>query len=282
MSKDAPKPFASLFGNTEDKPAFKEPPKFQGLFQSIDPKADAEEGAGAGGFKNFSMPSFGSGSFGSSGFGSGKISFAAAGSTLLSDSKSGAFTSMFGSCGGDRKEEDKEKASFDAAAAAAPAADLAKALQEKAQEEKKDVDDVVQTPKAAVSELPEVDQKTGEEGEQRLFAANDVKLYMFKKGAENRWKECGRGALHVNRNTESGCCRIIMRRANTHQLVLNARLWADMLCDQLGEKEVRISCADEDGAIQMYSVRVLQGSGCAKELAKVIDENKKSIAESEV
>ncbi len=65
-----------------------------------------------------------------------------------------------------------------------------------------------------------------------------------------------------------------MRRANTHQLVLNARLWPKMMCDLAGEKEVRVSCADEDGAIQTYALRVMAGSANAKELAHVISSNK--------
>ena len=34
------------------------------------------------------------------------------------------------------------------------------------------------------------------------------------------------------------------RRANTHQLVLNARLWHGMMCEQPGEKEVRTPPTD--------------------------------------
>jgi len=184
--------------------------------------------------------------------------------------KNAGFTSLFGTAA----EDTKTKTSF--GAQVADGADLTKALQEKAQEKADEKPDgTEETPKAAA--LPEsVEQINGEEGEKRLFDAQDAKLYVFhkKEGEQPKWQECGRGSLHVNKNTESGCCRIIMRREKSKQLALNSRLFPDMMCNVNGDKEVRITCADEDGAIQMYSVRVLRSTGGAKQLAQVITDNK--------
>jgi hypothetical protein len=87
-------------------------------------------------------------------------------------------------------------------------------------------------------------------------------------------------------------------RANTHQLVLNGRLWPEMMCQLIGEKaspslashssavlplplprpsmqEVRVSFTDAEGSVMMFSIRVLRGNeGGAKELSEVIAANK--------
>jgi len=282
-------PFASLFGGFAGN---KEPeaPKFQGLFKSFGAGEskegeEAKKDASSGEFKGFDMPKFGA-STSSFGGGGSSLSFGAAGSTsLTSGLPTGGFTSLFGG-GGAATEEKGDKASFNEAAASKnDDADLKGMLQEtkKAQQAaaEDDKDKAPKSPKAvnkAVAELPdEVELKTGEEGEERVFTAQDVKLYVFC-AEESKFKDRGRGMLHVNKNTTEGYTRVIMRRAITHTLGLNNRLWADMTCKAISDKEVRLSftTSDDGGGIEMYSVRVIRPAGGGKDLAAAVEANKPS------
>ena len=119
--------------------------------------------------------------------------------------------------------------------------------------------------------LPGGEHKTGEEDEEHLFMAQDVKVYNFNDG---KWKECGRGELHVNKNTAKNYSRVIMRRKNTRQVVLNGRLWPEMMSKVVSDKEVRLSFTDDEGGVQMFSIRVLRPAGGAKELNNIIEANK--------
>ena len=72
-----------------------------------------------------------------------------------------------------------------------------------------------------------------------MLCRQDVVMHcVAQEGEQPKWQECGRGSLHVNKNTESGCCRIIMRREKSKQLALNSRLFPDMMCNVNGDKEV--------------------------------------------
>jgi len=276
-------PFAGLFGGFggAGNEVVKETPKFQGLFKSAGDEADTKEQSGDGGFKNFEMPKFGAGSFGGSSFGgTSSLSFGAAGSTSLTDSKpGGGFTSLFGTAAATESgDQATTKTSFNTAAE--DDADL-NDFKSKLQESKKTENEEGEAPatttavptKAAVDLPEEIDHKTGEEGENRIFSAQDVKLYHF---SDSKWKECGRGSLHVNKHVENGYSRVIMRREKTNKLVLNGRLWPEMMCQLIGEKEVRLSFADDDGTVNMFSLRVLRGTGGAKEMVQVIQANKGS------
>ena len=74
--------------------------------------------------------------------------------------------------------------------------------------------------------LPEVEVKTGEEDEEKLFGER-AKLY--RMDAESKqWKERGIGEMKILRHRVSGRCRIVMRREQVLKLCANHYITASM------------------------------------------------------
>lgn len=100
-----------------------------------------------------------------------------------------------------------------------------------------------------------VDVVTGEESESNVMQAQ-VKLYIFDKEKRN-WTERGRGVLRLNDDPVSTPghlkSRLVMRTSGNMRVVLNTKLWADMICEKANEKSVRISALDE-GEVKIFLI----------------------------
>jgi len=93
-----------------------------------------------------------------------------------------------------------------------------------------------------------VDVVTGEEEESNVLQAN-VKMYLFDTEKRN-WTERGRGVLRLNDDPVSTPghlkSRLVMRTVGSLRVVLNTKLWPNMICEKANEKNVRISAMEEN------------------------------------
>jgi Ran-binding protein 3 len=94
----------------------------------------------------------------------------------------------------------------------------------------------------------EVAVVTGEEEESNVLKMN-VKLYLFDSDSRN-WTERGRGMLRLNDAPASTPghlkSRLVMRTSGSLRVVLNTKLWPEMICQRPNEKSLRISAMDGD------------------------------------
>jgi len=101
----------------------------------------------------------------------------------------------------------------------------------------------------------EVEVVTGEEEESNVLAANG-KLYLFDSEKRN-WTERGRGQFRLNDDpvSEPGHLksRLVMRTVGSLRVILNTKLWPDMVCEKADEKKVRISAFDE-GVVKVFLI----------------------------
>jgi len=99
----------------------------------------------------------------------------------------------------------------------------------------------------------EVEVVTGEEEESNVLQANG-KLYLFDTEKRN-WTERGRGQFRLNDDPVSTPghlkSRLVMRTVGSLRVILNTKLWADMICEKADEKKVRISAFDE-GDVKIF------------------------------
>jgi len=93
-----------------------------------------------------------------------------------------------------------------------------------------------------------VDVVTGEEEESNVLQAN-VKMYLFDSEKKN-WVERGRGVLRLNDDPVSTPghlrSRLVMRTVGSLRVVLNTKLWPNMVCEKANEKSIRISAMEEN------------------------------------
>ncbi|VDQ06081.1 unnamed protein product [Trichobilharzia regenti] len=74
--------------------------------------------------------------------------------------------------------------------------------------------------KPVLETLPDlVDSKTGEENDERLFCER-ARLYRWDKESES-WKTRGVGEIRILKNTNTGKCRLVMRRDQVKKLCAN-------------------------------------------------------------
>jgi len=110
-----------------------------------------------------------------------------------------------------------------------------------------------------------VDVVTGEEEESNVFQVN-VKLYIFDSDKKN-WVERGRGMLRLNDDPSSTAghlrSRLVMRTVGSLKVVLNTKLFPNMICEKANEKNVRIS-AMEDNDLKVFLI-----SGSPKDAEKI-------------
>jgi len=101
----------------------------------------------------------------------------------------------------------------------------------------------------------EVEVVTGEEEESNVLQATG-KLYLFDTEKRN-WTERGRGQFRLNDDPVSVPghlkSRLVMRTVGSLRVILNTKLWADMICEKADEKKVRISAFDE-GEVKIFLV----------------------------
>jgi len=110
-----------------------------------------------------------------------------------------------------------------------------------------------------------VDVVTGEETESNVLQAN-VKLYIFDTDKKN-WVERGRGMLRLNDDPSSTLghlrSRLVMRTVGSLRVVLNTKLFPNMICEKANEKNVRISAMEEN------EVKIFLISGSPKDADKI-------------
>jgi len=94
----------------------------------------------------------------------------------------------------------------------------------------------------------EVAVVTGEEEESNVLQSS-AKLHIFDTATKN-WQERGRGNIRLNDAPASTPghiqSRLVMRTHGSLRVVLNTKLWPEMVCEKVNEKNIRISAFDED------------------------------------
>ncbi|NXF72141.1 RNB3L protein, partial [Sclerurus mexicanus] len=103
--------------------------------------------------------------------------------------------------------------------------------------------------------LDKVEVKTGEEAEHNVLQIN-CKLFVFNK-LSLTWTERGRGSLRLNDTSSNKCgmlqSRLIMRNQGSLRLILNTRLWEQMVIKRANRKSLCFTATDqEDHSVQVF------------------------------
>ncbi|CAG9856756.1 unnamed protein product [Phyllotreta striolata] len=103
----------------------------------------------------------------------------------------------------------------------------------------------------------EVEVVTGEENETNILNVC-CKLFSFNKQSSN-WLELGRGTLRLNDlndDDESGRIRsrLVFRSSGSLRVILNTKIWAEMVVEKASEKTVRITGLDANGEIKVFLI----------------------------
>ncbi|XP_055679916.1 ran-binding protein 3 [Lutzomyia longipalpis] len=97
----------------------------------------------------------------------------------------------------------------------------------------------------------EVETITGEEDEKNILDIN-CKLFTF---TSSTWEERGRGSLRLN-DPKSGATnsRVVFRAAGSHRVLLNTKIWHEMVAERASQKSMRLTAIDSSGLIKVYLV----------------------------
>ncbi|CAB3374185.1 Hypothetical predicted protein [Cloeon dipterum] len=100
--------------------------------------------------------------------------------------------------------------------------------------------------RAVKRKFDEVEVKTGEEEETNVLQIS-CKLHIFDN-VKSSWAERGRGQLRLNDKVEQQQLqsRVIMRTHGSLRVVLNTKVWPEMVVDRANVKSVRFTAMDED------------------------------------
>ncbi|NXT56914.1 RNB3L protein, partial [Pluvianellus socialis] len=106
--------------------------------------------------------------------------------------------------------------------------------------------------------LDKVEVITGEEAEQNVLQIN-CKLFVFNK-LSLTWTERGRGSLRLNDTSSTKCgmlqSRLIMRNQGSLRLILNTRLWGQMVIQRANRKSLCFTATDqEDHSVQVFLIQ---------------------------
>uniref|UniRef100_A0A8C3GHE4 Ran-binding protein 3-like n=1 Tax=Cairina moschata TaxID=8855 RepID=A0A8C3GHE4_CAIMO len=106
--------------------------------------------------------------------------------------------------------------------------------------------------------LDKVEVITGEEAEHNVLQIN-CKLFVFNK-LSLTWIERGRGSLRLNDTSSNKCgmlqSRLIMRNQGSLRLILNTRLWDQMVIKRANRKSVCFTATDqEDHSVQVFLIQ---------------------------
>lgn len=106
--------------------------------------------------------------------------------------------------------------------------------------------------------LDKVEVITGEEAEYNVLQIN-CKLFVFNK-LSLTWIERGRGSLRLNDTSSNKCgmlqSRLIMRNQGSLKLILNTRLWDQMVIKRANRKSVCFTATDqEDHSVQVFLIQ---------------------------
>ncbi|NXI44794.1 RNB3L protein, partial [Galbula dea] len=106
--------------------------------------------------------------------------------------------------------------------------------------------------------LDKVEVITGEEAEHNVLQIN-CKLFVFNK-LSLTWIERGRGPLRLNDTSNNKCgtlqSRLIMRNQGSLRLILNTRLWDQMVIKKGNRKSLCFTATDqEDHSVQVFLIQ---------------------------
>ncbi|XP_010134106.1 PREDICTED: ran-binding protein 3-like, partial [Buceros rhinoceros silvestris] len=106
--------------------------------------------------------------------------------------------------------------------------------------------------------LDKVEVITGEEAEHNVLQIN-CKLFIFNK-LSLTWIERGRGSLRLNDTSSSKHgmlqSRLIMRNQGSLRLILNSRLWKQMVINRANRKSLCFTATDqEDHSVQVFLIQ---------------------------
>lgn len=126
----------------------------------------------------------------------------------------------------------------------------------------------------------EVETVTGEENENNILEIN-CKLFVF---VDQNWEERGRGSLRLNDSKKSSYSRVVFRTSGSHRVLLNTKVWSEMVNERPSQKSLRLTAMDSNGHVKIYlimgrneDVNILQKSLSRRvEIAKEKEENEKN------
>ncbi|KFO07711.1 Ran-binding protein 3-like, partial [Balearica regulorum gibbericeps] len=106
--------------------------------------------------------------------------------------------------------------------------------------------------------LDKVEVITGEEAEHNVLQIN-CKLFVFNK-LSLTWIEKGRGSLRLNDTSSNKCgmlqSRLIMRNQGSLRLILNTRLWDQMVIKRANRRSLCFTATDqEDHSVQVFLIQ---------------------------
>lgn len=81
------------------------------------------------------------------------------------------------------------------------------------------------------------------------------RLFAWEAGS---WRERGRGVLRLN-DAEAGReagARLVARVSGSLRVVLNTKLWPDMVVERAGTKSLRITAADASHQVKLFLIMV--------------------------
>nr|XP_021196244.2 ran-binding protein 3 isoform X1 [Helicoverpa armigera] len=93
---------------------------------------------------------------------------------------------------------------------------------------------------------------TGEEGEINVLQIS-CRLFAWEAGS---WRERGRGVLRLNDApaNSGGAARLVARVSGSLRVVLNTKLWPDMVVERAGTKSLRITAVDSQQQIKLFLI----------------------------
>ncbi|XP_049823323.1 ran-binding protein 3 isoform X2 [Aethina tumida] len=101
----------------------------------------------------------------------------------------------------------------------------------------------------------EVEVITGEEEETNVLSIS-CKLFSYDNTG-GTWQERGRGILRLNdleledNRTQS---RLVFRTSGSLRVILNTKIWAEMMVDKASEKSIRLTAQDSSGGIKVFLI----------------------------
>ncbi|XP_047986464.1 ran-binding protein 3 [Leguminivora glycinivorella] len=95
---------------------------------------------------------------------------------------------------------------------------------------------------------PAVTTTTGEEDEINVLQVS-CRLFAWEAGS---WRERGRGVLRLN--DADGGSRLVARVAGSLRVVLNTKIWPDMVAERAGSKSLRITATDAAHQVKLFLI----------------------------
>ncbi|XP_037912827.1 ran-binding protein 3 isoform X2 [Hermetia illucens] len=109
---------------------------------------------------------------------------------------------------------------------------------------------VYEESRAQKRKYDEVETFTGEEEEINIVEFN-CKLFAFING---NWEERGRGMLRLNDAKDSSCSRVVFRTSGNLRLLVNTKIWPEMVLQRPSQKSLRITAMDNMNQIKIFLI----------------------------